>query len=56
MKTFTVEFQQTTFTRIDVKARNKDEAFDKAYKKRHDAEYYREGDLDVNTIHERKGK
>jgi len=49
-KTYTVEFQQTIFTRIDVKARNKDEAFDKATKKQDEAEYYRSGDLDINTI------
>jgi len=49
-KTYTVEFQQTIYTRIDVKARNKDEAFSKAMEKQDDAEYHRCGDLDINTV------
>ena len=54
MKTFAVEFQQTTYTRTDVKARNKDEAMEKAFKKWQDAEYVREGDPDVSQIWEVK--
>jgi hypothetical protein len=55
MKTFEVKFQQTTYTRVRVKAHNIDQAIDKAYKKIDDAEYIDTTDPDISTVYEVKG-
>ncbi len=54
MKTYTVEFEQITYTSIDVKARNASEAIDKAFKRFDQAKYERCSDPELNRVWEKK--
>ena len=54
MKTYTIEFRHMTYTQIDVKARNPDEAVDKAFKKIHEAVHVRDTNPDLNRVWEKK--